>query len=149
MSIRWMRSPQCVAPAMLSLVAKLASAQVAPVVGLKPPTITPGEFPRIVSPRELADGRLLISDKGENRIRLVSFDGKPAIQLGHVGAGPDEYRAAGALVPLPGDSTALIDPRNGRWLIFVGGQIAGAVTRDRKIESIPVGVSGPQEFTFT
>ena len=118
-----------------------AIAQRASVVALKAPVTAPEEFTRVVSVRELADGRLLASDRRDKRIVLLSFDGRPAVQVGRVGAGPGEYRAAGALIAMPHDSTALIDPGNGRWLVFAGDKIAGTVPTERTFDGIPVGIS--------
>jgi hypothetical protein len=134
--------------AMHLIAASAAGGQAAPVLELRSPATAADEFSRVVSVRELADGRLLVSDRRDNRIALVAFDGKPATPLGRVGSGPGEYRAAGALVALPGDSTALIDSRNGRWLLFAGGAIAGTVSRNGQIETIPVGVSATHEFRY-
>src|SRR3954463_7182734 len=112
---------------LIILFAEVTPAQSAPVVRLAAPVTAKEEFSRVVSSRELSDGRLIITDRRENRVALVSFDGKPAVTLSRVGSGPGEYRYAGALVAMPGDSTALADVSNGRWLLFAGGNPGGII----------------------
>jgi len=85
-------------------------------------------FTRITSVRELADGRLLVADGGEDmRLAIVDWRAGTVRTLGREGAGPGEYRSVGRLVPLGGDSTLLEDRRTGRWLIVDGDRIVGAI----------------------
>jgi len=89
---------------------------------LKPPDATLGEpFTSIYSVRELADGRVLISDYGQdNRLVVADLRSGRVRMVGNVGAGPGEYRAAGKLVPLAQDSTLFIDsPQRGRWWLLL------------------------------
>lgn len=128
-----------------------ADAQSAPVVPLKAPVTAKEEFTRIVSSRELADGRLLVTDRRENRIALVSFDGAAAVTLSRIGSGPGEYRTAGALVAMPGDSTALADVSNARWLLFAGGNVGGTIAQNEgeaRLPAIPVGVTSTNFYGY-
>ncbi len=91
-------------------------------VTLPPADATLGEpFTSIYSVRELSDGRVLISDDGsDNRVVVADLISGRVRRVGHVGAGPREYRQAGRLFALPGDSTLLIDsPQRGRWWLLV------------------------------
>ena len=91
-------------------------------ITLRPPDATLGEpFTSIYSIRELADGRVLISDYSpDNRVVVADLGLGRVRTVGNVGAGPGEYRQAGKLFALPGDSTLLIDsPQRGRWWLLM------------------------------
>ena len=76
------------------------------------------DFSRISGVRELTDGRLLVSDWIEETVSVVD-PGRGVLRLiGRRGAGPAEYRLPGALLPLPGDSTLLVDQGNERLMII-------------------------------
>jgi sugar lactone lactonase YvrE len=64
--------------------------------------------------RELPDGRLLITDWIEQRVAVLDFARGQVSDRGRVGGGPGEFRLPGALFPLPGDSTLLVDIGNAR-----------------------------------
>src|SRR5688572_21860994 len=90
-------------------------------VTLRPADATLGEpFTSVYSIRELADGRVLISDNGQdNRLVVADLASGRVRTVGNVGAGPGEYRAAGRLFPLAGDSTLFIDsPQRGYWWLL-------------------------------
>jgi hypothetical protein len=124
-------------------------AQTAAVVTLKSPDVASQEFTRVVSSRELADGRLLVAEGREKRVMVVAFDGSAAVQLGRVGSGPGEYRTVGRLVSMPGDSTLLADFSNGRWLLFSGATIGGAITAaEQHLPATPVGVSSTHLYGY-
>lgn len=80
-------------------------------------------FGSIHSIRELADGRVLISDaSSENRLVVADLRTGRVRLVGNNGAGPGEYRQAGALFRLPGDSTLFVDaPARGRWWLLLKG----------------------------
>lgn len=105
----------------LTALGRTAPAQgsaVSPVT-LAPPSATlDEEFTRISSVRELGDGRVLVTDAGDNRLVIADLRRGTVTALGAVGSGPGEYRAASRLVALPGDSTLLVDFENRRWLIL-------------------------------
>ncbi len=69
----------------------------------------PHPFTAVAGLRELGDGRVLVSDRGETRVVLVDFGTGDTVPVGGEGAGPGEYAIPGRLVPLPGDSTLLVD----------------------------------------
>jgi hypothetical protein len=92
------------------------------VITLRSADATLGEpFTSIYSVRELADGRVLISDYSQdNRVVVADMASGRVRKVGNVGAGPREYRQAGKLFALPGDSTLLIDsPDRGRWWLLM------------------------------
>jgi hypothetical protein len=73
---------------------------------------------QVRSVRELPDGRVLIVDWLEQRILLGDFRSGSVSERGRVGAGPQEYRLAGALLPFRGDSTLLVDQGNNRLAVL-------------------------------
>ena len=105
-----------------AIVAALSLPQAPRAITLRPADATLGEpFASIYSIRELADGRVLISDNSsDNRVVVADLGSGRLRRIGHVGAGPREYRRAGRLFALPGDSTLLIDsPDRGRWWLLM------------------------------
>ncbi|HEX6316466.1 MAG TPA: hypothetical protein VFZ73_16460, partial [Gemmatimonadaceae bacterium] len=94
-----------------AVVAAIAFQQAPRAITLRLADATLGEpFASIYSIRELADGRVLISDySSDNRVVVADLTTGRVRPVGNVGAGPREYRAAGKLLALPGDSTLLID----------------------------------------
>ena len=107
------------------------NAQRVPQVTLKPANARlAAEFTRIISVRELADGRALVTDEKENRIVLVDFRNSSVSDLGRVGGGPGEFRKVAQLWPLPGDSTLMSDRGQQRWLLFHGPEIVATWSAD-------------------
>ena len=68
--------------------------------------------------RELADGRIIVSDWLERRVALVDFTRGIQQDIGKIGAGPNEYRLPSALYPMHGDSTVLVDQGNRRFAVI-------------------------------
>lgn len=86
-----------------------------PAQRLSEPAATfPEPFSSIAGLRELSDGRLLVSDRLESAIKLIDFDAGTQHEIGRVGQGPGEFRTPGGLLPLPADSTLLVDFGNMR-----------------------------------
>lgn len=118
----------------ISLLVALA----APAVGqqpadtrLPPPTARlSAEFTRIGAVRQLADGRVLVSDVGENKLFVADFARQTLTQVGRAGRGPNEYSAVSSLIALANDSTLLPDNRGGRWLLLHGAEIVATVPAD-------------------
>ena len=67
--------------------------------------------------RELSDGRILVTDWTEERVTVLDLVSGDARDLGRVGGGPSEFRLPSQLIPLPGDSTLLVDFGNVRMII--------------------------------
>jgi hypothetical protein len=76
------------------------------------------DFTQIRGLRELADGRLLVSDRLEPAVYVVDLRAGRVTRVGREGAGPEEYRMPSTLLPLPGDSTLLADEGNSRFMIL-------------------------------
>ena len=104
--------------ALLSLNVAPVTAQHIDRVHLSNPDQFPEPFSSIRGLRELSDGRLLISDGLEQAIRRVDFERRLTQQVGRSGQGPGEYRMPGTLLPLPGDSTLLVDFGNIRMTVI-------------------------------
>jgi hypothetical protein len=69
-----------------------------------------GEFSRVVSVRELADGRVLVADRREKRLAVAgSSRGTAEETIGRLGGGPGEYTGIGSLHALGGDSTLFVE----------------------------------------
>ena len=112
----------------LLLLPAVAFAQRAPAITLKQPDAKlPAEFTKIVSVRELSDGRILVSDQKEQRLVVADLRSGKVEPVGRLGGGPGEFRNAGRLIPLAGDSTLMVDWIARRWLVLDGARIAATV----------------------
>jgi hypothetical protein len=78
--------------------------------------------------RELADGRVIIADRREKLLAAVAFTGAYSRRIGTNGDGAGQYLAAGPLLPMDGDTTALIDGAAGQWMLMKGSDPAGMVS---------------------
>ena len=128
-----MTSRTAVAVCFSALAAAVAFQQAPRAITLRPADATLGEpFTSIYSIRELADGRLLISDNGnETRLVVADLRGDAVRTLGRQGSGPGEYRQAGKLFALTHDSTLLMDgDRSRRWLVLVRDSIVKTLAPD-------------------
>jgi len=87
-----------------------------------------GEFTRIVGLRELADGRVLVADEGENRLLVADFRGGSPQAIARPGAGPNEFQRVSYLLPLLADSTLMPDAGSqGRWLLIADAAVVATV----------------------
>jgi hypothetical protein len=75
-------------------------------------------FTWVAALRELSDGRLIVIDARENTLQLIDPRTGQATPIGSEGSGPSEWRRPTNVYALPGDSTLLQDPANGRFLIL-------------------------------
>jgi hypothetical protein len=125
--------------------AGIASAQV-PTVKPSGATGLPGvDFSRIVGVRELADGRVLVTDAIEKQLYVVDFARRTSEKRGRQGAGPGEYRSPGQLWALSADSTVLIDNLGGRWLVMARDSFVAVISgNDPALAGgrQPIGVDG-------
>jgi len=99
----------------------LATFQQIPVREIRlttPSAVVSHEFTQIRGVRELADGRLLVSDRLEPAVYLVDLSAGRLTRIGREGSGPEEYRMPSTLLPLPGDSTLLADEATSRFMIL-------------------------------
>ena len=85
----------------------------------------PHEFSQIRGARQLPDGRVLVTDWIEEVVGVADFERGTFTPISRKGTGPREYRLPTALIPLPGDSTLLVDEGNARLAVITPGlQIA-------------------------
>jgi hypothetical protein len=124
------------------------AAQNAPVVRTlsKPETEFAEPFSAVVAIRELADGRVLVSDSKDKIVQVVDLKAGRATKVGREGAGPGEYGLPAQLFPLPGDSSVVFDPLNSRYLVILPSGKPGATFRvgdDGPKEAGPAGGRGP------
>jgi hypothetical protein len=134
--------------ALLSLIAAELGAQ-ATTARLQPPTVSAEHlFVGIAAVRELSDGRVLVSDGGDDQLFLVRFGESEPVRIGRKGAGPGEYGSAGVLWRIRGDSTLFPDPVNGRWHVLAGGQLAISWAPDDPFVR-RVGSGGPSSIDTT
>lgn len=88
-------------------------------ISLDEPDAAYGEaFSLVTGVRELADGRLLVTDALETSLYVLDPQLESAEKLAREGQGPDEYRQPDALNPWPGDSTLMTDLGNGRLTVI-------------------------------
>lgn len=69
--------------------------------------------------RLLSNGNAIVTDLGEITVRLLGPNGETVRTIGRTGAGPGEYTMPTAVIPLPGDTTLLLD-RDARRYILLG-----------------------------
>lgn len=98
---------------------------------LKPATATlEAEFIGITSLRELADGRVIVTDGRDQQLYLADFQANNATVLGRKGKGPGEWLNVGFINALRADSSIMGDFGNRRWMLFDGAKIVGLVPPD-------------------
>jgi hypothetical protein len=99
------------------------------------------DFERVRAVRELGDGSLLSSDRRRNELLHLRSLGDRPVVLGRSGSGPGEYRTAGDLWPLGGDSTLFTDLYSGRWLVLEGARIVATLAESRRGNLLVRGVT--------
>lgn len=117
-----------VAVAWLTLLPITISAQ-QPVSLGKPDAEFADPFTQIRAIRELSDGRVLVVDPRDRIVQLVDFKAGTGTRVGRTGAGPGEYGLPDRIIALPGDSSAIFDPDNSRYLIITPDGKTGATFR--------------------
>lgn len=88
------------------------------------------EFVGITSLREIADGRVIVTDGRDQVLYLADFRGNTVVILGGKGKGPGEYSQVGFIRETTGDSSILGDMLNRRWLLFDGARIVATIPPD-------------------
>jgi hypothetical protein len=81
---------------------------------IRPAAVLSEPFSRIRGMRELADGRLLLTDQLENAVYMADFAAQTRTQIGRNGEGPEEYDGPIGLYVARADSSWLVDLSNGR-----------------------------------
>lgn len=80
------------------------------------------EFSDLTAIRELADGRVLLFDRKEERLVVADFATGSVRDVARKGQGPAEFEFIATLLPLAGDTTIAADLSR-RWLILVGDSV--------------------------
>lgn len=75
-------------------------------------------FSRVSGLRELADGRLIVSDQRDKIVQLIDLRSGAATKISREGAGPGEYALPTALFGMPNNQTILVDLQNRRFLMI-------------------------------
>lgn len=115
---------QAIALALLAATAttRLAAQQAPTLSTLSAPRAQFAEpFSSLSGLRELRDGRVLVADRLEKAVHLLDFRSGTFREVGRVGSGPGEYQMPTALLPLPADSTLLVDFGNMRLTVIDPG----------------------------
>jgi hypothetical protein len=111
----------------LLAVATPALAQNVPTRTLARPDAEYAEpFTQIAGIRELRDGRVIAVDPRDKTIQVVDLRAGTATKLGREGAGPGEYGLPFRVLPLPNDTTAVVDMLNNRMLLINPNATVGA-----------------------
>ncbi|MGQ0766641.1 MAG: hypothetical protein ACT4OZ_13365 [Gemmatimonadota bacterium] len=84
----------------------------------RPDVEFPEPFTNATGVRELRDGRVIVSDPRDKVVQLIDFRTSRATKVGREGNGPREYALPMALLALPGDTSAIYDPLNQRFLLI-------------------------------
>ena len=102
------------------------------------------EFSDLSAIRELADGRVVLFDRREERLVVGDFPSGSVYDVARKGQGPAEFESVFALVPLAGDSTIAADMTR-RWLILVGDSVVRKMLPEHialQNASAPIGADG-------
>ena len=103
----------------LALVLAAGAVGAQPVLTLRTPNATlPADFSQVRGVRELPDGRVIVSDRIEERVSVADFGTGRLQAIGRTGRGPREFHLPTALAPMPGDSTLLTDEGNSRLAVI-------------------------------
>lgn len=111
----------------LAIVSSAVDAQ--SVVGTRPEVavvelVYQHEFGRVHSARELADGRVIVSDATDRELLVLATDGKTARRIGRQGPGPSEYSNPTKAFVAGRDSSLFVDAADGRWYMLAGENFA-------------------------
>ena len=101
------------------------------------------EFEALTSVRELRDGRLLLTDRRQQRLVLANIATGQVSTIGRRGQGPGEYGSAPQVYQLRGDSSLLVARTQRRWLLLDGASIVATLPPDaaalRETRSVVIG----------
>jgi hypothetical protein len=124
------------------------SAQTVTRIPLKPASVSlDADFVGITSLREVADGRVIVTDGRDQALYVADFKRNTASLLGRKGKGPNEWLNVGFVFALTGDSSIMADFGNQRWLLFHGANIVATVPPDHPgVRASPGFVSGIDRF---
>jgi hypothetical protein len=66
-------------------------------------------YTNVTGVRELRDGRLIIVDADEQTVYVLAPDLASHQRIGRIGSGPGEYKLPSRILPLPEDTTGILD----------------------------------------
>ncbi|TVP76422.1 MAG: hypothetical protein EA352_05705 [Gemmatimonadales bacterium] len=87
---------------------------------------------------ELADGTLLVLDRGEGALFSLDPESGEVAEVLQDGEGPQEVRSFGNVIRLAGDTLAAVMPGNAAYQLISGGKIVGQ-------RSVPLDILGPPQ----
>lgn len=106
-------------------------------------------FTNISSVRELSNGKVIVSDLVDKSVHLLDLAAGTSVQVGREGEGPGEYGFPGELLPLPGDTTLLVDRVNRRFLIILpDGKTGGTIPFPQNTFNDPRGIDRTGRIYF-
>lgn len=88
------------------------------------------EFTTVSSVRELRDGRLVITDRLEQRALVADFRRGGIATVARRGQGPGEFASPPQIFPLAADSSLLVARTQRRWILLHGSRVALTVPPD-------------------
>jgi len=118
---RSFQRPSSIATVLAALAATTLAAQQpkVPVQTLSKPDATFDEpFTQVVGLRELKNGEVIVGDLRDRTLQKINLKTGAAVALSREGSGPTEYLYPMAVYALPGDSTAVYDLGNQRYLVL-------------------------------
>ena len=95
----------------------IASAQT-PVTWHTPNARLAQDFSQVRGVRELSDGRVLVTDRLEEKVWVADIASGTTRAIGRPGRGPLEYHLPASLMVMAGDSTLLVDEGNSRLAVI-------------------------------
>jgi hypothetical protein len=88
-------------------------------------------FTSVRGVRELANGKVLVSDVQDKVVQLIDFAASTTVKVGREGQGPEEYMLPMGLFGMPDGSVVLQDMGNRRFLqILPDGKIGKSFATD-------------------
>jgi hypothetical protein len=115
------------------------AAQGAPRTALSKPDATfPEPFSNVAGLRELSDGRVVLSDRLEQSVSILSLTTGDITPVGRQGQGPGEYTMPGALFAWPGDSSLLFDVGGMRGLAIAPNGTVGRTVDFQMPGGLPI-----------
>ena len=95
-------------------------------------------FDAVLAIRELASGKVLVTDLGPKTLLLADLATGEQVNVGRNGQGPGEYQFPGELFPFRGDSVLLVD-RVGRRVLVVSpeGKLGRSIPFPEGLSGLP------------
>jgi hypothetical protein len=114
-----------------------------------PERVVSQSFSLLRGARELPHGRLLVTDFTEDRVAVVDFTNGTVSDRNRTGAGPEEFRLPGGLLPWTADSTLLLDGGNSRIAVLdADGRIRRIFQPSNPAATSPGGVDASGRLYF-